>query len=292
MGCILRWELPDLKEVTYDKTEIYKSSSKEGPYMLLAVQNISDNTYFDVAGTENDWYKIRFYDSVNNIYSAWSQPMQGGTFFGFCTVEDVRNITNITQEDLSDTEIFKLIQMSMIQLLSEITNKVVRERVDYIDNVRKNQINGQNKIFYVKNWKDKYISDLDCNGEINTSDIEVYKVSPGGIETKVNVVNVYPNEGKFELEEAPVSGDRLFVTYCWSYLNVKEHPLVRLATIFLTAAYAYAKINVGKAPEMAFGQVRLYRHLESFEHYFKRYREIVNAINSKMFEKSEFTNIF
>lgn len=291
MGCILRWELPDLREVTYDKTDIYRSDSRDGEYIFLARQDITDNTYFDVFGTEENWYKIRFFDSRNNVFSAWSQPMRGGTFFGFCSVDDVRAMTNISQEDLSDTEIFKLIQMSMIQLLSEITNRVIRERVEYIDSTRKNQINGQNRTFYVKNWKDKFISDLDCNGDINVNDIIVFRVEPNGTEHIEKVVEIYPNEGKFVLENAPVSGDRLFVTYCWSFLNVKEHPLVRLATIFLTSAYAYSKINVGKAPEMAFGQVRLFRHLESFDHYYKRYREIVDAINNKMFDKSELLNL-
>jgi hypothetical protein len=72
----LNWKLPD-KDGTYNRTLIYTSTAKYGTYSLLAtLTNIRLNKYVDTTGTLATWYKIRWFDSVNSIYSNYSQPFR------------------------------------------------------------------------------------------------------------------------------------------------------------------------------------------------------------------------
>ena len=72
----LNWKLPD-KDLTYNRTLIYRATAKYGTYSLLAtLTNIRTIKYTDLTGTTASWYKIRWYDSVNNVYSSYSQPFK------------------------------------------------------------------------------------------------------------------------------------------------------------------------------------------------------------------------
>jgi hypothetical protein len=72
----LNWGLPD-KDSTYNNTIIYYSTAKFGTYSTLAtVTNIRTQKYTDNANGAGTWYKIRWHDTVNNVYSAYSQPFK------------------------------------------------------------------------------------------------------------------------------------------------------------------------------------------------------------------------
>ena len=68
MGVILKWKLPDLEQVSYDKTEVYKSATEGGIYNLETTQDITDSSYWDKNGMATDWYKIRFKDTLGGVY--------------------------------------------------------------------------------------------------------------------------------------------------------------------------------------------------------------------------------
>ena len=71
----INWVPPDIN-LTYNQTLVYKSTSKYGTYStLVTLSDIRITQYIDTAGTTANWYKIRFYDSTNSIYSAYSAPM-------------------------------------------------------------------------------------------------------------------------------------------------------------------------------------------------------------------------
>lgn len=84
----INWVPPDI-DLTYNQTIIYKATSKYGTYSTLAtISNIRTTKYVDTAGTTANWYKIRFYDSTNAIYSAYSDPMPASS-----TVSDINYTT-------------------------------------------------------------------------------------------------------------------------------------------------------------------------------------------------------
>ncbi len=79
MGNHLTWEKP-LPDATWTHVRIERSTTENGSYTEITTgsgQAIADSTYFDVNGTSTSWYKIRFYDSANGVYSDYSAALQG-----------------------------------------------------------------------------------------------------------------------------------------------------------------------------------------------------------------------
>lgn len=282
MAILLRWSVPNSTDTGYDQTHIERANSENGSYSEIATQAITDNTYNDEDGSSSNWYKIRFKNTTSGNYTDYSDPLQGGTFIGYCNTSDIREITNITTDDVSDTDMQSLITKSLYELNRLINVGIVRERVLFLDQTRKNLINGSNTTFYVRNWRGKFLADRNNNGEVTTDDIQVFLVDGSGTQTEATVSSVTVDEGKFVLSSAPSSDKRMLVSYEWCFRNPSTpDSQIRLACIFLTAAYAYAKINVGRSPQTRFGNIRIFKHIESFDIYFKRAMDIVDLINEK-----------
>lgn len=209
----------------------------------------------------------------------------------YATYTHVRTLTNLSTSDVGDTDLTSLIAFATAQVNQDINIKVIREKVEYIDQTRENLIDGSNKTYYIKNWKDGYLGDMNNDGSVTTSDIIVYQITSDGTETTLTVSSVVANDGKFVLSSAP-SEVTLYVTYVYAPVSVSDpHALVNLACIYLTAALAYSKVNIGKATSIAFGSSRITRHMESFTEYMRKYREVIYQINNKMLSTAEVEQI-
>ena len=206
----------------------------------------------------------------------------------YTTKEKVRLMTNIVIADVSDSDVDSLILEAVAQLNSDINTRIVREQILSLDNTRRNQINGTNTTYYVKNWKDKFIGDTDDSGTVTTADITVYQVIADGTESTLTVNSITPNEGKFVLSSAPSSGVRLFVTYVYTLSDaVTPSAEIALACTLLSEAFCYEKINRGMSPEQVYGNVRFMRDMQAGNEYFKRYEEMITKINAEMGDFSE-----
>ena len=293
MAIILRWSVPSevTSDTAFDKVYIYKSSTGSD-YTELANQNISDNTYVDEDGSTTDWYKVRFYNSSTSKYSDYSDAMQGGSFVGYCSISDFRAITNLDTSCISDGDAYDLISMAAYQINGDINTKVFRERVEYIDNTRENDIDGSNTEFYVKNFKGKYLADFNNDSQVNVSDVIVYAVDSDGTESVLSVDSVDVDDCKITLSEAPTSDKTLYITYAWSYVDesLPDNQL-RMACAFLTAALAQAKINIGRAPQMNLGNMRIYRDMDSYDAYYSKYLNIIRQINNRMIDTVDVSGI-
>lgn len=199
------------------------------------------------------------------------------------TVAKIRLLSNLTTSDISDDDVEDLIAEAVKELVPKVSVKVVREYVSYIDETRENKIDGSNTTFYVRNWKGKYLADQDLDGDVDMSDIIVYQLDSSGTETTLTVSSVDQDDGKFVLSSAPTGDKRIYVSYSWSYVD-QSTPDARLnlAATFLTLAYAYAKINVGRARQIRFGSIDLSRDMESFAHYYNMYKMQLSEINSSV----------
>jgi hypothetical protein len=82
----------------YDQWKIYRATSKTGTYTLIATRNLTDNTYEDTDGGTTSWYKITYYDSGNDITSAYSEPQKGisNTYTTVAKVISFLNLPTIT----------------------------------------------------------------------------------------------------------------------------------------------------------------------------------------------------
>lgn len=276
MGVLIKWRSID-SEATYNYTKIYRATSETGSYGLIATQIIADQSYFDKEGTTDSWYKVAFYDSVNILLSTLSDAIQGGTIKGYCSIADVRNITNISTNDLTDTQICNLIEYIGPQVNSDIQIERDEEKISYISDVKNNKIDGINLTF----WTRKYpIGDKNDDMIINTNDLEVYEYHGNETRTLHTVSSITPNTGKFILSVAP--SDPVRVSYKSASLSVSDpHPLVKIACALLVAAWGYTKLNVGKAPHFRMGSTNIYRDMNSFETYYQKYLKMVERIISQ-----------
>jgi len=284
MAVIVRWQVPSAvsSECEYDYAYVYRATTEDGDYDVenpIATQVITDNTYCDEDGSSTSWYKIRFKNETSGNFSAYSDAMQGGTFIGYCSVADFRAITNLTTSCISDADVYDLITMAAYQINGDINTKVIRERIDYIDNTRENDIDGSNTDYYVKNWKGKYLADFNNDSQITISDVIVYAIDSDGNETTPTISSIDIDDCKITLSSAQID-KTLYVTYAWSYVNESTpDKQLRMACAFLTAALAQARINIGRAPQISMGNLRLYRHMNAYDEFYSKYLGILRQIN-------------
>ena len=287
MAILIRWDIgaAATSECDFDYTYIYRASSETGTYDEIANQAIADNTYCDEDGSITSWYKIRFYDSSTGNYSGYSEAMQGGTFIGYCSMGDFRAITFLTTDCISDANAYDLITMAAYQINGDINTKVIRERIGYIDSTRENDIDGVNTDFYVKNWEGKFLADFNNDSSVTIADVIIYAVDNDGVETTPTISSINVDNCKITLGTAPSSDKRLYVTYAWSTVNESTpDKQLRMASAFLTAALAQARINIGRAPQVSMGNIRLYRHMNAYDEFYSKYLGILRQINDRLID--------
>jgi hypothetical protein len=284
MGVYLEWTKPET-ESSYDKSRIWRATSQTGTYSLIHTQGITDNSYYDMDGTTSMWYKITFYDTVTTKESSYSSAIQGGTSTRYCTPNDVRVITNLTASDISDTELYNIITFAGHQLNSDINCKVDDEKISWISNDKTNYIDGSNKTYYLRHYP---IGDSTGDQAVTIADLEVNKIHSDGTKSSVTLSSVTANSGKFEVTTAVSSEYGLYVTYKYVPMSVSDpDPLIKTACALLSAAWAYSKINIGKAAEFRIGSLNISRHLKSFDIYYMRYQESLKEINNKISQVEE-----
>jgi len=277
VGVKLIWQVPD-SESTYDKVYIYRATSKDGTYSEIANQNISDNTYYDIDGTTSHWYKIRFYDSTNGKWSDYSEPMKGGYFGAYCSIDDVKEIVDVPSS-VTDISIFKLARIASLQINHDIQVHVYKEKIEYIDNIKTNDIDGSNKTFYTKHWP---IGDMNNDFMVDEDDVKVYKVrvvNGEEVETEMTVSSVDAENGKIVLEDAPESDSVLYVTYVYTprhYPVWPTHELIRKAAAYLTAFLLKNKIqDESLVSRYTIDRLTVVRSPETIRHDYNKYRELV-----------------
>jgi len=83
-----------IAQLLYDQVAIYKSSTINGSYTVLATLSFqvkqSDTIYFDTAGLTTDYYKIQWRNSQTGLTSGFSDPIS----FGSYPVNSVASIVN------------------------------------------------------------------------------------------------------------------------------------------------------------------------------------------------------
>ena len=114
----LNWIAPGTEQA-YTHTEVWKSTNQGVSWDEFTTANDPDygadgillgKTFaVDLVGDSGHWYKIRFYDNVNTVYSDYSDYMRGSDFRGYCTILDVRNYTNVQPGEYSDAAVQMLI---------------------------------------------------------------------------------------------------------------------------------------------------------------------------------------
>jgi len=154
----------------------------------------------------------------------------------FTDIATIRTITGLTTDDYTDDEVQEFIDMAQKEVVSKLQERIVREKVEYIDSVRANNLN-EDTTFYLKKWRDNYIGDMDYNGTVNKSDIIIYYVDDDE-ETSLVPLSVDTTSMSFTLNSIPGSDINLYTTYCYTpYSFTTPDPRVALATAYLASSY-------------------------------------------------------
>ena len=278
MAVLLKWKKPN-SESNYNLTYLYRSDSREGTYTEIANQTVCDDSYYDQDGTSLKWYKIRFYDSVSAVYSEYSDPMQGGDFYAYCSLNDIRIATNITENQINDNDLTYMLKFACTQLNNDINTNIEEEKVERIDEYRQNNVDGIETTFYTKN---RYLSDRNNDFIVDSSDLEVFYVNEG---TRIdcNIISINAFLGKFILESPPPLGVDLYVSYTYTARRVDVvDALIRDAAIHATAMWCYSKLNTGKATRFHMGNLTVFRDTLAYNTYRTRYQEIIAQINASL----------
>ena len=195
----------------------------------------------------------------------------------FATTEQVRLLTGLSTNAISDSDLEKLISFATSQVNKDISIHKNREYVDYIDNEKDNTVNGSNKTFYVR---EPYIGDMDNDGDVDGSDLYVYTIDSDGVRTEYTVDSVDIKLGKFVLTSAPNETD-MYVEYYSVPVNLNTpDPLVTLATSQLTASFAYLNVNTGSVKSWHVGKISVVKD-SGFETWYLKYKNTVNKILEK-----------
>ena len=283
MGVLISWQ-SITSGSDYNHTRIYRATSESGTYTLIhTIEDVTTLSYYDADGTSTSWYKIAFYDSVNVLESTLSDPIQTDTHYGYCSVEDVRDITSIDSGQLSDTAVAKLITFASNQINSDMQIHHEDEEILYIDDEKENEIDGTNTEFYTKFFP---VGDLNNDFDVDENDVNVYSIDNEGTRTLLTVSSLTPTNGKITLSSAPSSDiAKLLVTYKQSQLRLDRsnlHPLVKTACSLLAGAWAFSKLNTGKSPHWRIGNTLVFRDTQAFNVMMNRYKQILMNINDRI----------
>jgi len=196
----------------------------------------------------------------------------------YITVDEVRSITNISSSQISDSELSNIITFASYQLNEDLQIEIDRERIAFISDIKTNDINGTNTTFYVKN---NFIGDLDDDFDVDTTDIEVWKEF-NDTKTYLTVSSIDVKEGSFVVSSAPANEGAYYIKYTYSKARMDTpSKKVALAAAQLVAAWAYSKLNVGKAPRFRMGNLTVFRDTSAHKYWMNEYQATIAKINSE-----------
>lgn len=201
------------------------------------------------------------------------------------TEDDVRLLTGLTETDISNDNLDSLIEIAQKEVLLQINNIVRREKIEYIDDTRKNSINDSNTTYYIKNWENNFLGDYNYDLLINTSDVKLISVDSTGTETSITVDSISYSEGKFTIASALNNVD-LYVTYAYTTFDPQTpNPILKLAAEYLAAAYAYMRIDSSQKKQVKFGNVSITNGTGANSAYafmYNKYMDIIGQLNENL----------
>ena len=180
----------------------------------------------------------------------------------YCTVAQVRLLSGLKDTEVGDDDINLLIAFATAEVNKQINIPIFREQIRALDSTRENEIDAVNTIYSVF-WSNRpglaeqwFIGDQDNDGDVDTSDITVHQVESDGTETTLTVSSIDPSAGSFVLSAAPDNTVRLYVSY--QKVPVSESTpdiLIQLATAYLSASLALARVNARKLDSWKIGKI-------------------------------------
>jgi len=122
MATLIQWYKPD-DGTPWDTTIIYRSSTYDGTYTKITSVALPKTEYFDPDGSITDYYKIAYYDSMQDVTGSQSDFFQAQvsnrvvTSTLYVTPSEVRRFMVFDKSDPpSDEEMLRIIESAHIPL--------------------------------------------------------------------------------------------------------------------------------------------------------------------------------
>jgi len=174
----------------------------------------------------------------------------------YATISDVRLLSGLTVDEISDTDLSSLIDYADRKVLQEITIPRIQE--DLKPNLKGEFIDGINKVFYLQHSP---IADINRDSSVTVDDIKVYAWTDSqdeGTKSLVTVSSIEPETGRVELASAPSTEiKKLTADYSFYLGNTPDWSLLKAVSSYFTAYLAMVKLK-GKTPvKYSLGRLRV-----------------------------------
>jgi len=194
---------------------------------------------------------------------------------GYATINEVRNLTGLTDTDIDDTDLSDLIDLATKMIVEDMT-------ISVIDEEPSGKINGSNTTFTVYHYP---IADIDGDGQVTGSDITVYTWTDDddpSTKSTVSINTVYPRNGIIILQNPPsTSIEKITIDYAYTWEENIDWDLVKIACSWLTA-YLFCVKKFTTVPESVVrGPVRFRYYTKPYNEYLKNYYHVMSLIKSK-----------
>lgn len=199
----------------------------------------------------------------------------------YCGTADIRNITNLSTSDIGNSQLATLIDYATYDINADIGVTLYVKLSD--TNHFTGNINGSNVQYTAKYVP---IGDMDNDGSVGTTDIEVWrKLSTETHWTKMAtpITTIDDHElGKFSFDSAPTASYDYIVKYVW-FPKPYNSALIKKACVELTSYMAFLKVNLKDVSSYKLGKVATTyksRHpgLVSF---YDRYQQTLGKIRGR-----------
>jgi len=202
MAVKLEWQEPTNQNVL--TLEISRATTKFGSYSIIeATLNAtsdgdaksSSNTwvtsYIDSSGTKDHWYKIRFYDDVESLFSDYSEPVTGQQEIKLCSVDEVKKVINtvgrFTDDEIFDAiiEVEEEIYVETGTPISSMWSNIGKNRAGVIQDtyyVGEENIHRIDRVFYGTTTKYEYFLDDGYKTNLPYGMVRLLSVASGGPE--------------------------------------------------------------------------------------------------------------
>ncbi len=118
MGNYINFSIPNT-EASWTYALIERSLTQSANYSALTSQIITNNTYYDENGLSTHWYRLRFFDDGNTVYSDYSNPFQADEEY-YCTPREVASFMGRTQF----TDSTNPTRFEVEDIISDVTSEI------------------------------------------------------------------------------------------------------------------------------------------------------------------------
>lgn len=127
-----------IAQMEFDQIEISRADSAGGVYSVLTTIYLNvdetDTEYNDTAGSTTSWYKVRYKNSITEIYSDYGDEIQGTGF----TDDSLGSMVNEVLEDFGDPQSTQVSRESVRNYLNAGVRKLIQSIIRTYPDFRTN----------------------------------------------------------------------------------------------------------------------------------------------------------